>query len=130
MQNQRIIILSLSEVNFPAWVGAISLQAGALGIKKAIDDPTLIANTLLVRTLASLTNAILESVPCEGEIEAMHGNPDVKLHPLLRHIHSTYNLNPTLAGNHETLELKATSTVLLKNYTLDDYFMAHRTIRA
>lgn len=86
MQPQHIIIPKLNKSSFVARVAAMHQQAGALGLKTAIDDPKFTAEPLLIRTLASLTNAILESIPTGAPREAIYGNPELKIHPILRQL--------------------------------------------
>lgn len=75
MQEKSIVIPVLSKNNFSAWVAAIRLQAGDLGLLQAIDDPSFTADPLLIRVLASLTNSVLNAMPPDAQREAIHGNP-------------------------------------------------------
>lgn len=128
MQNHNILIPALTKSHFPKWVTKIRLQAGDLGLTPAIEDPNFTPDQLLVRTIASLTNAILESIPSEVKSEAIHGTSDLKLYPLLLAINSKFNLISTV--DHEELELKATRTNILNFDTVEDYFLENRLIRS
>lgn len=128
MQTQPILIPSLRRANFPAWVTAIRLKAGALGLTTALDDAKLTADLILVLTLAFFTNAILDSIPIHAQTEATHGNPDLHLYRLLRAIQSKFN--PTSPVDHEALEVKVSRMLLRKYDTIEEYFEAHRKIRS
>lgn len=104
MQNHPIIIPRLTKANYPAPVAAIRLQAGALGLSPALKDANHAVDPLLVRTLAYLTNVILVSILGKEQSEAIHGNPELKLHPLL--ILITAKFNRTSPADHEALKLQ------------------------
>lgn len=76
MQQHPILIPSRIRPNFPAWVPAISLQAGALALTPPIHGATFAPDPLLVPTLASFTNAILHYIPPDAQTEAIHGHAD------------------------------------------------------
>lgn len=128
MQQHPILIPFITRSNRRAWVATIRLQAGALGLSTVLDDANFTADAPLVRTLAPLTKSILESIPADAQTEAIHGNPELKLHPLL--IHITNKFNRTSPADHEALDLKSTRTLLLHYDNLDEYFPAHRVIRS
>lgn len=102
------------------------MQAGALRLTQAVDDSYFQVDALQMRTLVSFMNAVLNSIPTEAQSEAIHGNPDLQLHPLLRQI--TQECNCSSAADHEALELKAMRTLLLHFDSRDDNFAAHRQI--
>lgn len=128
MQQHPIPIPSLTRANFPAWVASIILKAGALGLTAALHDSTFTPDPLLVRTLASITNPILDSIPTDTQSEAIHGNAELQYYPLLHAIHNKLNRNST--ADNEAVGIKA-SCILFTNFeTLDDYFVTHRAIRS
>lgn len=118
IQIHPITIPSLERANFPSWVAAIRLRAGVLNLSTAIEDPNFTADPIFVRTLASLTNAIIKSITSEAQSESIHGNPDLKIQPQLRHIDRKYNR--TSAVDHDALALRALQTLLLQYDTLDE----------
>lgn len=70
----------------------------------AIKDAHFISDTTLVRTLTSLTNAVLESILSDVQSEAIQGTAELHQLPLLRTIHAKFNR--TSPADHNALELK------------------------
>lgn len=88
MEHQPIVIPNLSKTKFSAWVAPIRLQAGALRLTQAMDDANCQVDLLRIHSLASFTNAVLDSISVEAQIEAIDSNLDLQLHHLLHHIHT------------------------------------------
>lgn len=91
-------------------MAAIRLKSGALVLADAIENATYTPDPLLIRTLASFTNAILDSIRTDAQSEDIHGNVELHLDHILRAIHEKYNRTST--ADHEALELRASRTTM------------------
>lgn len=98
----QIIIPHLTKENYPGWIAAIRLQACAPGLCQTLDDTNFTTDLLLERTIASLTNDILESIPAEAQSEEIHGNPQLQLHSLLIHITAPFSRTSPATMSHES----------------------------
>lgn len=129
MQHEPIVIQSLPSTNLPSLFGSISLDSAGLEEIKAMDNPILQVEELMIRTLLSFIDT---SILTDVEVEAIHGNLEHSLHPLLlaivpflplfflrvcmcgvvRHTHRHANIKGRKGTDHGVVEYPVPSTCL------------------
>lgn len=71
MQQHPILTPNLTTSTIPACITVIRLKSGALGVFAALEDANATPYPRIVRTLPSLTNGMIDSIPSEAQSEAL-----------------------------------------------------------